>query len=229
MLLLFYAIVIIILLIIIVIFSDIRLVVKNFQYSNIYKTKENKGEFKIQIYLLGKIKCLSIKIKNNQLKSKTNNKVIEYLKRRIEETLPNPSKKSIQKFNFKHTRNVIKYLYQNTEIKQLNTEILLGTKSVELTSIIVGVISTIIPTIIKNNIKKYNKHTIEKYYFKIIPIYKNIDTFNIKLNCIFSIKIVHIINMLKLQIEKEICKNERPSNRRFNANCNGKYKKYDRC
>ena len=67
------------------------------------------------------------------------------------------------------------------------------------------------------NAGKYNN---ELYKWSVIPRYKYSNFVSLKLNCIISIKTVHIINMFKVIGGN---KYEGSSNRRLNANSYGKH------
>ncbi|MBR3673755.1 MAG: hypothetical protein IKN65_05705 [Clostridia bacterium] len=106
---------------------------------------------------------------------------------------------------------------KNGKITTFKLKVFLDTENAIITSYLVGIISIIIPNLLQRNIKNVNS---ENFNFKILPIYKNQNFIYLKLNSIFSIKLVHIINMLKV-IGGD--KNERTSNRKLNVNCYGKY------
>ena len=107
-----------------------------------------------------------------------------------------------------------KILLKNLKIifEELNLKVEIGTENSALTSIIFGIVSGIIPFVLRNQIKN-----IEKQKIDIKPIYLNQNLLNIELNCIFNIKMIHIINIIYVLIKgrgKE-WKNERTtSNRR---------------
>jgi len=206
MLLFFLIISVILIMLFIIIFSEIKLIVKSVEITN----KENKNEdFKCRLglYFLGKIKWLSINLNNKKLKN-INNK--ENINKFIKIKNSQENSKLINK-------KYIKCLIKNIKIDKLNLKMCVDAKNVILTSYLVAIISIIISYIIKNNAKKVNK----KYHtFQVLPIYKNQNYIYVKLNCIISIKVVHIINMIKLMGGN---KNERTSNRRVNINCYGKH------
>jgi len=206
MLLFFLIISVILIMLFIIIFSEIKLIVKSVEITN----KENKNEdFKCRLglYFLGKIKWLSINLNNKKLKNIVNK---EYINKFIKIKNSQENSKLINK-------KYIKCLIKNIKIDKLNLKMCVDAKNVILTSYLVAIISIIISYIIKNNAKKVNK----KYHtFQVLPIYKNQNYIYVKLNCIISIKVVHIINMIKLMGGN---KNERTSNRRVNINCYGKH------
>ena len=68
-----------------------------------------------------------------------------------------------------------------------------------LTSLSVGLISTIISMIIA---RKIEKHSIENCIYKIEPNFSNELQVKINLNCIINIKFVHIINIVYMLFKK---------------------------
>ena len=131
------------------------------------------------------------------------------------------------KFEVKRILWLIRNFLKRVKIQKLNLKLLVGVDDVLLTSYFIGIISALLPNLIRNNIDDYSK---DKYNYTILPVYNNGNVFYIELNCILSIKLVHIINMLsKYKKEKHIKVStggndyERTSNRRINAYCNGKH------
>lgn len=202
--------------VIMLIFSSFKLIVTNLEINNSNNKIMPIYELKIAFYLLGKIKLFSFKINNNKTK-----KILEkdFIKQKIENIKIKSHEKSKKqkKFQIKMLKQFIKKL----ELESINLLIYVDTKNVILTSYFVAIISSIIPNILKENIKNFDsKHHI----FKITPLYKNQNYIYIKLNCIINIKIVHIISMYKLGNKyKGGKKYERSPYRRFNVNCYGKY------
>ena len=202
--------------VIMLIFSSFKLIVTNLEINNSNNKIMPIYELKIAFYLLGKIKLFSFKINNNKTK-----KILEkdFIKQKIENIKIKSHEKSKKqkKFQIKISKQFIKKL----ELESINLLIYVDTKNVILTSYFVAIISSIIPNILKENIKNFDsKHHI----FKITPLYKNQNYIYIKLNCIINIKIVHIISMYKLGNKyKGGKKYERSPYRRFNVNCYGKY------
>ena len=81
----------------------------------------------------------------------------------------------------------------------------IGTEDAALTAISVGIISSIIGILLKDKITPKDK-------FEIQPIYIQKNLINLKLNCIFTIDLMHYIykNILKERRKK----NERESSNR---------------
>lgn len=199
---------------------EVRLVIKDFKYSNEYKY-DNNAKIRLGIYILG-IRVFYINL----------------IKHRKKETLQKVKNKFIGNIHFSKSEKknksngVIKVILDKMCISRFDCNILIGMLDEIQTALIVGVISAIISILLRKKIKKYDEN---KYKFQVLPIFNNANEnnqlfiINISLNLVLSLKIVHIFNMFKLLNKERIDDNERTSYRRFNANCNGKHKKYDRC
>ncbi len=202
--------------VIMLIFSSFKLIVTNLEINNSNNKIMPIYELKIAFYLLGKIKLFSFKINNKKTK-----KILEkdFIKQKIENIKIKSHEKSKKQKKFQI--KILKQFIKKLELESINLLIYVDTKNVILTSYFVGIISSIIPNILKENIKNFDgKHHI----FKITPLYKNQNYIYIKLNCIINIKIVHIMSMYKLGNKyKGGKKYERSPYRRFNVNCYGKY------
>lgn len=181
--LLFFSIFAIIL--IIIIFSEVRINIANFQYSNLKIENQKKPIIKISLYFLGKIKLLSFKLKKYETKL-DNKSILNILKNR----------------NTKQTRKKLSTkILKKCKINKLNLELFIDTENVLLTSYLVGISSIIISNLLKKYIKKYKK---ENYKYKILPVYKNKNFIYLNFNVILSIKIVHIIKVFLYISKKNI-------------------------
>lgn len=208
--LLFFSIILFILILIFMIsLSELKFKINNLELSNFGTKTDTKYNVKIGLYFLGKIPILFF-----NLSSKKASKFIKksYIEKLIKE-LPK-IKNSKVKLQRKTIWDLIR---KNGKVTTFKLKVFLDTENAITTSYLVGIISIIIPNLLQRNIKNVNS---ENFNFKILPIYKNQNFIYLKLNSIFSIKLVHIINMLKV-IGGD--KNERTSNRKLNVNCYGKY------
>ena len=132
---------------------------------------------------------------------------------RLENKIKKLEKKLILK-DVKFDVNVFDVL-KNLKIifEELNLKVEIGTENSALTSIIFGIVSGIIPFVLRNQIKN-----IEKQKIDIKPIYLNQNLLNIELNCIFNIKMIHIIYVMYILNKKRRDeKYVRTSNRRSYA------------
>lgn len=169
---------IIILVTIVVIFTTIQIHIQNIKYSTdkINGTKLNKHyKITIKLYLLEKINYFKIDITKNRAEKQVIKENISKLKTDIIKDKNN--------FNLKALK-AIKYL--KFEIKKINLKINIGLKDAAKLAILVGGISGIIGGFLPKFIE-------EKAKWKIIPIYQNRNLINIDLDCIISLKMIHII------------------------------------
>ena len=170
------------------IFSKIRIQIEKFKYSSVNKRHINK-DYKaiIKIYILEKIPILKINITKTKL---------ERLK--IKEKITKRNFKLIEE-NLKLDKKVWEVMKEvHTNIKKLDLKIELGTENASLTSIIVGILSTIIAITIRDKMKNQ-----EKQKFIVKPIYNNQNLINIEFTVIFEIKMTHIINIIYILNRKE--------------------------
>lgn len=210
--LLFFSFIIVVIVSAAVISSELRINIKQLEIESRENKLKSKYNIAIEFLIFGKIKIISIKLQNGK-------KFIPILNKHIKEKFNQMrnSRKITIKSNMKTIQKLLKLAKEKIIIKRFKLLASIDTQDVIVTSYLVGIISTIIPNVLKNHIKKYNQ---KEYNWEIIPKYKNKDYIYIKLSSITTIKVVHIINMLKILGGK---KNERSSNRRFNVNCYGKY------
>ena len=212
MLLFFSILIITCILITIIVFSDLRLNIRNLEVISTPQGLQPQYDISIEIYTFKKIRLVNFNIKNgkkvNLLKSK-------FIKKRFDKF--KNSKKLSKKQEWKILLNVFKLLRRKFKIKTFKLKIKIDTDNIVVTSYLIGIISAIIPNILRGNIEKMNS---KKVMWEIVPVYKNKNYIYLKLSSIISIKIVHISNMLKIVGG---IKNERSSNRRFNVNCYGKH------
>lgn len=100
---------------------------------------------------------------------------------------------------------IIKKLKIKTE--KLKLYLAIGTENVMLTVNLVTLISSIIGITFRNLEP-------EKTEYRIIPLYNFGNSIKFNLNCIISVKTVHIIYVIYILLRKRRNKNERASNRR---------------
>ena len=162
---------------IIIVLSTIKFEIVDFEISNIIQITPKNYKIKLSFYLFGKIKLFSFKLNSERARKMY-------------------SKMNIEKFDIEKGRklltikniNILKKL--NIRLDYLDLELDLG-----LEDLISIVISNILPHIISRYIP-------DKYRHKIMPIYINKNAYYIKLNCIFQLKIVHIINIIYIYLKK---------------------------
>ena len=181
---------------IIIVLSTIKFEIVDFELSNIIQITPKNYKIKLSFYLFGKIKLsfyLFGKIK------------LFYFKLNSERARKMYSKMNIEKFDIEKGRklltikniNILKKL--NIRLDYLDLELDLGLEDVILTTELITLISIVISNILPHIISKYIPN---KYRYKIMPIYINKNAYYIKLNCIFQLKIVHIINIIYIYLKK---------------------------
>lgn len=106
----------------------------------------------------------------------------------------------------------VKYVIQKTYIENISITAKMGTKNPTTTAILVGISSSVLAIILARKVK-YSKYSIE-------PIYQDKNYIYLSINCIFKIKLVHIINIIK-KLRKEYQKYGGTPNRRTYGDCNG--------
>ena len=191
---------------IIIVLSTIKFEIVDFELSNIIQITPKNYKIKLSFYLFGKIKLFSFKL-NSEIARKM------YSKMNIEKFDIEKGRKLLTIKNI----NILKKL--NTRLDYLDLELDLGLEDAIFTTELITLISTVISNILPHIISKYIPN---KYRYKIMPIYINKNAYYIKLNCIFQLKIVHIINIIYIYLKKgKSDKNEWTSNRRFDDYSDG--------
>lgn len=182
--------------------STIKIKVENLQIGD--NTNNRKYKAFLQLYFLKKIKIFSIRINNERIRK-------VYTSKQIEKIDFNKIKKDIP-IN-RETLSIIKEI--RLKIEKLDLKINIGIEDAILTSYLVAVISILIgiilPHLVKNKDNREIKYIVEPMYNKT--------QFNMYLDSIISVKIVHIIYVLYYLAKKgkEKKRDERTSNRRTYA------------
>ena len=205
------------LILLILMMSNIKIKIKKLNIINFRSDKKYKIYF--QIYLFDKIKIISIKIDNKKInkitKSNRFNNIIK------SEQLP----RLFKSIDLKKILSINRKL--NIKFEELDLKLKLGIGNVIINSYIIAIFSTIISTILArntnnnksinnnndNNININNCNNNRNLFYCIIPDYNN-KVFKMNLDCIISIKIVHIILVLYNFIKEGRGKNGRTSYRR---------------
>lgn len=227
MIFIYIILIIIIIRYLVITFSTLRIDINELSINN----KSNNYLIIIKLMLFNKITWFKLKINKEKIKkwqiSKWN-KIID----KITGIKLIKNFKNIQKIIFENWKEIVKENLFKTikrldiNINKLNLKLNIGTEDAILTSFIVATLYSIISVVLANTIKKFNK---EKYSYLITPYYTERNFFEIELNCIINVKMVHIINMIKFLRKKESRFNERASNRRIDDNSNEQYTGYGRC
>lgn len=195
--------------ILILMFSKINISIKNLIMSS-DKTNgkyiEKNYEIKLQLTLFKFIKIINIKITNNKLKKLKRKGTLK----KIEKSIKNSNTK-IDITTLKELKR-IKY-----KISNLDLDLSFCLEEAAYTAVTLGILSTLIGIILKNNIGDDKDN-----HFRITPLYINRILINLHLDCIITVKLIHIIYILYILSKKRRDdKNVRTSNRRPYAYSNG--------
>lgn len=198
--------IIISLIITILLCSTIRIQIKNLELGNDINSKLKQYKVKISIKFLNKIPIFWFNLNNKKMKKIYSNKRLE-------------------KIDFDKIKNKVKLnkdffiMLKEFKIKlrSLDLKIKLGTQDATFTSYIIAIIASIISIFLPYVI--YYKD-INKCKYKLVPLYNNKNEYNIILDSIIEIKIVHITYSMLNFIKKGMRKYERTSNRRSYAYSN---------
>lgn len=158
----------------------------------------------IEIYLLGFVKINLAKLSENGVKIL--NKNISYIG--IYQKIKNQK-------NMKFSIEFKDIINMKIDLEKFNLESNIGFENILFTVFIIPLISTIISTFIVSQKEKL------KYYYNINSIFDGNNIINIKFKGIFSVKLLHILYVIKNIYSRRKNKNEQSSNRGTYANSNG--------
>ncbi len=181
---------------IMIIFTEIKIQVENFKFRLDSQNIEINKSFKIIIKfnIFKKINYFKFTINKDKVKSYNAKQSFDRIFKDIFNGENNKDKKNSK------NRKYIK-------IEKLDLNLDVGMDDAALTAIITGIVSILLSNLIGKNIKILNE-----IKWKISPIY-NAFLLKTELNCIISIKLIHIINIIYVS-RKEDDKNARTSNRK---------------
>ena len=174
-------------------FSFIEINIKNFNFcSDRVEKISNNFKFSIKVKLLNKIKIFKINVDKKAFKVQK-------------------MKENLCKIEDKYTSNFditnISFLKKvRINIEEINLQILIGIEDAAINAIFVGLLGTMLSILLGAVSKNLNET-----FWKVVPIY-NKNTLEINFNCIFNIKLTHIIYTIYLLVKKGE-KNARTSNR----------------
>ncbi|MCI8397036.1 MAG: hypothetical protein HFJ52_05255 [Clostridia bacterium] len=178
--------------------SSIKLNIRKCHISNIEKgvkkaKLDTEFELYIEFYLLRLIKLIKIPITKDKIEELIVKKNLDSLKK---------DAKIVKKI---HLLEIIKSLKLKTE--KVNLQIYFGLDSINLTVYAVAIISALLGIILaKVEPKETN--------FEVMPMYNIGNVIKFNLNCIITVKIVHIIYVIYILLRKRRNNHERTSNRR---------------
>lgn len=179
--------------------SSIEIKIKDLHIKNKKSRKKeaNNNNILIEISLkIGKIKWFKYKLNKKKIITMYEKmKKFEIKNNKMAKNIENKFKHIIRKIieDKKERKSLIK-LCSNSKIniKELKTELYLGTENPIITSYLVALISIIISNILPHlKIKK-----LEDIEYKILPVYEQRNMYELKLNTTFKIKIKNILDII---------------------------------
>lgn len=184
--------------------STIEIEVKRFFLDTL--SKKNDFLIFIRLKFLDKVTWVRIKIDTKKIEKyksiSINNKFLKSISKKLNKNILSKDKISNLK-SFK------------INFKNIMLEIKISLFDPITTSLSVAVVSTILSILLANSIQKYNS---ENCKYKIEPCYYDKASIKINLNCIISVKMVHIISIINSSLKKEsVEKNGKSSDRRAYA------------
>lgn len=193
MILVFCIVGILVLLVTLILISKLELKINRLDISNIDKHKNNE-KLSLQISLLiGKFKWFRITINKDKLA-----RIYVKIKEKEATMDLNKVKKDIEQD--------FKIIYEDVELRKLifstklnlekfNANIALGSRDFLLTSYLVAVVSIVISNILPHIISP-KKDVARIIHYRIVPIYKEEDIYNIHLSLTINTKILHLLNII---------------------------------
>lgn len=192
MLLVFFILLIVILLIISLRFE---IEIENFEYSNYKKQVSDNVIIKFKIFILDSLKIIQIKLNKEKIKKIYSKQKLEKIDaRKIMKKLPKSNKAKIK-------------ILEIINLKKVNLYLEIGTEDVMITTMLIPILATILSIIFAKTANS------QRCFYKLQPIYIDKNIYKINLNCIISIKMIHIINIMWRILRKRDDINERTSNR----------------
>jgi len=179
--------------------SYVEIEVKKFKFNSNYKKDKRVEDYLIymRFKFLNKITWMKLEYKKTKKHKIFNHKMINKV------------------IDFKDVLR-IKYLkILNPRVQKIDLNLKVDVLDTVTTSLGVGIVSAVLSIILVNRIDNYNS---KDYNYRITPIYGEKPQIIITLNCIFTVKMVHIINIVYMLFKKRSVKyDERTSDRRTYA------------
>ena len=193
MILVFCIVGILVLLVTLILISKLELKINRLDISNIDKHKNNE-KLSLQISLLiGKFKWFRITINKDKLA-----RIYVKIKEKEATMDLNKVKKDIeQDFKIIFEDAELKKLIFSTKLslEKFNANIALGSRDFLLTSYLVAVVSIVISNILPHIISP-KKDVARIIHYRIVPIYKEQDIYNIHLSLTINTKIQHLLKII---------------------------------
>ena len=170
---------------IILLLSNIIITINELKLSNLKEYVTDDYIINISLNLFNKFKWFNLKLDNKKIKkiySKIKTSKID--SRKVIDNIIRINHKSIKKLK--------------PDIEKLDLLAGIGTEDAILTSSTVFLSSLFISTILPQLTKRIDE---KNFKYRVIPVY-NKNVYYIELNCIFAIKLVHIINIIYIYLKE---------------------------
>ncbi len=184
---------IIIITLVLLFFTEIKVEIKKLEFKIKNFDINKSGIIIIKFKILNKINLIKIETDIDKIQSLTSKNKYDKIKNHVVKN---------ENIKVKDIQEKLKAKYEN-----INLKIEIGEENAATTALLTGVISSIISVIIGkyfSDIKQIN--------WNVQPMY-NINILKLSLNCIISVKLIHIINTI-IMMRKEGDKNAGTSNRK---------------
>ena len=184
---------IIIITLVLVFFTEIKVEIKKLEFKIKNFDINKSGIIIIKFKILNKINLIKIETDIDKIQSLTSKNKYDKIKNHVVKN---------ENIKVKDIQEKLKAKYEN-----INLKIEIGEENAATTALLTGVISSIISVLIGkyfSDIKQIN--------WNVQPMY-NINILKLSLNCIISVKLIHIINTI-FMMRKEGDKNAGTSNRK---------------
>ncbi len=176
------------------ILSILEIKIKNFKIDTRKKKKvEDRYLLEISLKLFGKLKWAKFTITKKRLYKIWNSKKVNKIKFNFLYKLFQKKTRDIEINEIKTLRML------QLKIKQLKLQLSYDTEDVIINSYLTAIIGSSIGILIGITQNEYKK---KNYMYSITPIYVNQKFINLNLDCIFNVKMVHIINVIYLILQK---------------------------
>lgn len=166
-------------------------------------------ESTVSVVFLNKIDIIKIRINKDKIANLRKSNIIKKLTKKIQERIMADYDK-IKDLKIEDIKEYLQLL-KKVELKNIDIDIKIGTESAPITAFVTAFISLVITFLVAKNA--------EESKFKVLPMYNHNCYLNLTTKCIISIKLVHIMSVIKMVKEKRGDKqNGRTFNRRTYAN-----------
>ena len=169
--------IILILIIFAIIFSTIRIKIRKLEFTNIHENKMNY-KIKVSMYFFNKLKWLSLNLDNKKMKKM-------FTKMHLEKIDIEKIERDLQLSDIKAILGIA------PKISYLDLNIKLGLENILLTTYVIPFLCTIISMILPKITEKKDFNNVK---YKVGPIYKEENLYDIQASSNIEIKVINILN-----------------------------------